>query len=151
MTMISLLLSFAFLAIAAHLWRWTFLRKKTAAQTHLWPQIHAKVLESHIVKARPHFDESDILQFQYAFTIRAYTYTGSDLNLFSKENLMDRKAMEQFVAEHPIGSDVQIRYNPSGPQESALNPTDISGYSAYRNLAILCFGFGAIALFFAVS
>ncbi|MBY0572954.1 MAG: DUF3592 domain-containing protein [Undibacterium sp.] len=146
--MLSLLVAFAFFAVAVHLWRWSYQQKKIADQCNLWLPISAKVIEANILKARPDFDESDTLQFRYSFIIGSYTYTGHHLNLFSQEALMDHESMRQFIEQHPLNSQLDIYYNPEAPQESAVNPSDLTGLSSYRNLAWLCCAFGACVLYF---
>jgi hypothetical protein len=149
--LITIIVGGVFSALAIHLLLWTRKQRVLALASVHWPRVPAKVLTSSITLARQHHDESDHLSFSYGFKVRSYTYTGDTINLFEKENLMSLEDMQAFIEAHPVGSTVEIQYNPDSPQQCAVHAGNLDGYQNYRRLAYLCLGMGILLLGIAVK
>ncbi|MBX3364347.1 MAG: DUF3592 domain-containing protein [Phycisphaeraceae bacterium] len=99
-----------------------------------WPSAKGLVLESHYFGYGTAFDNFykpgvSGPSVHYQYTVNGNTYRSDRLSLFSRpdkyscdESLWARQA-QQLVAQHPIGSRIEVRYDPSNPSRSVVTWT----------------------------
>lgn len=98
--------------------------------THRWPTATGQITEQRLATR---FDDASGPTIRYTFEVNGQTYVGDGIQFGAWGNKRTR-----VLREHPVGTDVTVRYNPSDPSQAVL----IAGPSA--NVLIF---FAAAAMF----
>lgn len=60
--------------------------------------------------------------FSYDFQVNGKIYTGRQYRYGASPFSSDREATEDIVNGHPVGSEIEVYYNPANPRDSVLSP-----------------------------
>jgi uncharacterized protein DUF3592 len=81
-----------------------------------WPTVEGEIVESYVWED----DEASRPKVRYCYQVNDQEYT-SDLITF-KAYWLVRKTAEKMVGRYPVGSRVQVHYNPRRPKRAVLEP-----------------------------
>lgn len=104
------LIAFLLTAFVRDLWQFP----RSAA----WPSVQGEVTQS-----RFYMDDSFSVDFEYRYTVDGVTYTGSRITFFEYAVFANRVQNERFIDAHPVGTPVEVRYDPRDPTRSVLMRT----------------------------
>jgi len=115
-TLATSLLAIVFLAIAA----WVF---RSSRARRMWPVVPGTVTSGSIRQETSGVGEDESVAFipavEYRFQIGAEAYTGSGIG-FGSIGYGSRKQAEKALARYPLGSAVEVHYNPAKPAQTFL-------------------------------
>jgi hypothetical protein len=97
-----------------------------------WPATEGEIVASEVEKVKPTETGMIINKYraavQYTYTVKDVTYTSEVVSfgelafLIFNRGLRSRKGAKQLVAKYPVGSVVQVYYEPGNPNRSLLEP-----------------------------
>jgi hypothetical protein len=89
-----------------------------------WPSVRGRIIRS-ALQADPH-DAGSSLEIEYEFSVRGRTLTSCNLAYAVMRD--DARARERLVAQYPVGTEVDVFYNPENPKSSVLLRPQSSGW-----------------------
>lgn len=145
---IPVLLGIAFLAIGANVAVKGWSAQKRMRDSREWPTAEATVLRSAVeVKSEWHSRRNGRAgsyqyspEIAYAYTVEGVWYEGNREDFVTKTS-SDQSWAEGIVSEHPVGSTLVVRYDPTNPSESLWSDPTRKGRAS---LSFVPLGAGAI-------
>lgn len=137
-----------FMLAGASWWVGHRMDARTAASA-AWPTVEGEVVRSAVsiveyrdskdgqLKYRPRLD------FAYAYEVDGRAYEGSR---YDASGAWPSGDVHAFAAEHPVGTHVQVHYDPDDPARSGLS---VAGPGQTVGFRIMAYGLAALALVFA--
>jgi len=87
-----------------------------------FPVANGKILSGEVEitrgSKRTYYDPS----FSYSYQVNGQNYIGRRYRYDASSSLSGLAASKQIVKEHPVGSEIQVYYNPIDPGDSLLSP-----------------------------
>lgn len=83
-----------------------------------WPATQGEVLESRFMR-----DDTFSIDFRYAYTVDDVYYESSRITFFEYAVFANQYQNQRFIENHPVGTTVEVRYDPVEPSRSVLMRT----------------------------
>lgn len=80
-----------------------------------WPVTQGEVRESRFLR-----DDTFSIDFRYSYTVDGVYYEGSRITFFQYALFANQYQNQLFIEEHPVGTTVEVRYDPLEPSRSVL-------------------------------
>jgi len=88
-----------------------------------WPAVTGTVLETHIDEtSSKNSGQKYIPVFTYRYVVADVTYENADYNIAGGPKLESRAEAEALQKQHPVGSSIEVRYDPDDPADALLEP-----------------------------
>ena len=88
----------------------------------------------------------DVAKIGYYFTVQSQNYRGDRVSTFDLRLGRNTERAKSLLARYPVGTQVEVSYDPSDPNRSVLEPGPKDGA-----LMMVAVGFGLLALPFALK
>ena len=104
------------------------------SNTVYWPQVQGQVVASSIDVRQSTRQGKPLSRYkpivEYAYQVNGGQHTSTRIAYGVTKRFEDRKEIETFLAEYPIGVKVPVYYSPRSPRTSVVKPglKDSSGY-----------------------
>lgn len=125
------------------------IRRRSAAKqaaSLAWPRCDGRITHAAVESARDKDDnETYSAHIAYAYSVNGQSFNADRLTWGGRASSGDSRAAEAAVARYPVGSAVQITYNPENPAEAVLEPANTGGL---RTLMMVAVTFIAVGLVF---
>jgi hypothetical protein len=115
-------------AVGTGAWYWH--DRQRSADAADWPQAQGTVLSSRVESRYSQSSSSSgrssrssytyLPAVEYSYAVGGREYRSAKVNLGAEESYGDPSWAEEFVAAHPPGGTVAVRYNPEDPADAAL-------------------------------
>lgn len=117
-----------FVLVALFLFIWAMRGRNKARAARKWPTTTGRVLFSEVEARRSHSSEGGYSTAYYPNVVYEYQvdgkrYQSNQFYVAMPVGLGFRGAVERKVAQFPVGSMVEVYYNPENPTQAALEPT----------------------------
>ena len=104
-----------------------------------WPCVEGEIIKSELIVARFTYPKTGVVyspEIQYSYTVNDKQYT-SDVIMFGGVT-PDKysKMYKRYIEQYPKGGIVKVYYNPTKPQDAALDPFEGWGYKKYFLLGL---------------
>lgn len=114
-----------FVVVALFLARWSMKQKARVNASQNWPSTTGRILFSSVEQrrtsnARGGYSTSYYPVVRYDYTVNGQQYQGGTIN-FGQVGLGSYNAVAQKAAQYPVGSMVQVYYNPENPADAVLD------------------------------
>ncbi len=135
-----------FLLIGLAIFLWGYSIVNTSIASTKWPSVTGAITNSWVNPTTScgrygcHSDFNAEVNYQY--TVNGTQYTGSRVSLLGYSSPTDEGAVE-YLAAYPVGGQVKVYYDPSGPGSSLL----ITGF---QEVYLLLPGFGLLFMIIAI-
>jgi hypothetical protein len=80
------------------------------------------------------------------FNVGAKSYIGKEIGLFGLESHLQEDKLTEITRRYPKNAVVTVYFNPQFPEECTLEPTNMTEFYETRNLGLILFAFGLVAI-----
>ena len=121
-----------FLGIGIFLLQKCWHYRRTAAESVLWPTVSGTVISSEISK-REGSDDGQKFNYcmpvvTYSYKVASTEYRGNTIKIgLEKNSYPSEKVAAGYIERYPVGSPIQVRYDPTKPDFSLLEIGQIGG------------------------
>jgi hypothetical protein len=133
-------LGIVFLVIAGAMLTLGIVVLNLATDSESWPTTPGVVTASWVEREMGSRSYSYEPHVTYSYAVEGAAYVGNDVRA-GDFSISDRSDAEAIVAKYPVGSDVDVRYDPGDPGRAVLE-TGVSGASLFWMLLWMVIGVG---------
>lgn len=101
--------------------------RKKAEESTSWPSVKGTITRAWIEVQEHRDSDGDRTirhypRWEYEFVVSGMTYTGQNIDFSGTQSSMSESKAREELEQYPLNSEVQVFYNPSNPEEAALEP-----------------------------
>ncbi len=115
--------------------------KQRLKRSQLWPSVRGSVTKSYVRSSQSNRQSGYAPELEYTYWVDRQ-YVGRTINLVFERH-QSRAEAEEYCAGHPVGSELQVFYNPSDPSDACLERGD-SMLWMFELVGLIFVGAGAL-------
>ncbi len=96
--------------------------KERVKRSQLWPSVSGSVTKSYLRSSQSSCQSGYAPELEYTYWVDRQ-YVGRRIDLWLERHQSHAEA-EEYCASHPVGSEVEVFYNPTDPSDSCLERRD---------------------------
>ena len=105
-------------AIGAGVAIWARVAKQRLKRSQLWPSVRGSVTKSQVRSSRSSGQSGYAPELEYTYWV-GHQYVGRTINLVFEPH-QSHADTEEYCASHPVGSELEVFYDPSDPSDACL-------------------------------
>lgn len=115
-----------------------YYRYKAGRASSGWPVVRGKINYARVQSRRTNNRTDYTASIRYSYSINGTSYTGNEITA-SDKNFKTRSRADAALRPYPVGSEVDVYYNPSKPQQSVLETGLPMNVFLLMGVGVFCF------------